>query len=102
MLFYNCGSQSGLILPPKGYSIMSGNIRGCHTVCYWHLGSLGQDTAKHLTIHRRVPTTKNHSAARAGPRLGNTALEQRLGKQTGVKFGSKALESKPPGATTGT
>lgn len=73
VLFYNCGSQSGVILPPKGYLIMSGNIWDCPAVCYWHLVRQGQDAVKHLTIHRRVPATRSHSAARAVSGLGDTA-----------------------------
>lgn len=48
--------------------------------------------AKHLTAHRTDPTTKNHLAPNVVPRVGNTALQQMLGKQRSVKFRIKALE----------
>lgn len=38
--------------PPWGHLTVSGDISDCHSwwgICYWHVASRGQDTAKHPT-----------------------------------------------------
>lgn len=61
-----------MVLSPR-HSVMSRDIFDCHNVqgmgrgCYWHLVGRGHiskylDAAKHPTVHRIAPTTKNHLA----------------------------------------
>lgn len=49
-----------------------GNVWGHFWLCYWHLVGRDQNIAKHCTMHRVAPATKNHLA----PKVNSGKIEK--------------------------